>query len=127
MNLYQDNLYQDNLYQDNLYQDNGMFLDEEGITITSYLYPGHRRHIPYASMSDYRLIELGPLAGRHRLVGLGLRRPRHFFHWDPARSTKTHSVALDTGRLIDPIISPDDLHRVVQLLDEHAEQLSESH
>jgi hypothetical protein len=104
----------------NLYQDNGMFLDEEGITVTNYLYPGHRRHIPYASISEYRLIELGRLTGKHRLVGLGFRRPRHFFHWDRNRSSKTHSVVLDTGRFIHPIISPDDHNRLVQLLDEHA-------
>ena len=103
----------------NLYQDDSMFLDEDGIAITSYLYPGHRRHIPYAAIGGYEVIELGSFSGRHRLVGLGFRRPRHFFHWDRTRSTKTHSLALDTGRFIHPVISPDDLDRVVQLLDEH--------
>jgi len=104
----------------NLYQDRAMFLDDEGITITSYWYPGHQRYIPYASITDHRLIGIGALTGRHRLVGLGFRRPRHFFHWDRNRSTKTHSVALDTGQLIHPVISPEDPHQVSQLLDEHA-------
>ena len=110
----------------NLYQDDRMILDDQGITITSYLYPGNRRHIPYATISDYNVIELGPFSGRHRLVGLGVRRPRHFFHWDRTRSTKTRSIALDAGRLLHPVISPDDLDRVVQLLDEHAAKLSGS-
>jgi hypothetical protein len=110
----------------NLYQDDRMFLDDQGITITSYLYPGHQRHILYTTISDYQLIELGPLSGRHRLVGLGFRRPRNFFHWDRTRSTKTHSIALDTGRPLHPVISPDDLDRVVQLLDEHSTKLSGS-
>lgn len=103
----------------NLYQDDGMFLDEDAITITNYFYPGYRRRIPYAAISDYHVIELGPFSGRHRLVGLGFRRPRHFFHWDRTRSTKTHSLALDTGRFIHPVISPDELDRVVELLDEY--------
>ena len=59
----------------NLYQDRAMFLDDEGITITSYWYPGHQRYIPYASITDHRLIGIGALTGRHRLVGLGFRRP----------------------------------------------------
>jgi hypothetical protein len=110
----------------NLYEDNGMFLDEEGITVTSYLYPGHQRHIPYASIVDYQLIELGTFTGRHRLVGLGFRRPRNFFHWDRKRSTKTHSVGLDTGGVIHPTISPDDHDRVMQLLEQHVSKLTES-
>lgn len=102
-----------------LYEDSTLFLDEDGITITSYLYPGHRRQISYSSIVGYQLIELGPLTGRHRLVGLGFRRPRHFFHWDRSRSRKSDAIALDIGRLIHPIISPDDVRQVVQLLDAH--------
>ena len=108
----------------NLYEDSAILLNEEGVTITNYRYPGHRRHIPYTSIRHHQLFELGPLTGRYRLVGLGFRRPRHFFHWDRARSSKTHALALDTGRRIHPVISPDDPVRVMQLLDEHAQRLT---
>ncbi|MGI9595054.1 MAG: hypothetical protein ACR2QK_02775 [Acidimicrobiales bacterium] len=101
----------------NLYQDRNLVLDEDGITITSYRFPGDRRHIPYASIREHTLVRIGPLSGQHRLVGIGFRRPRHFFHWDRSRSTKTRSVAVNVGRLIRLVLSPDDPERFSDILD----------
>lgn len=103
-----------------LYEDAAMVLDDEGITITSYLWPRHRRRIPFAAIDRYQLIELGPLSGRYRLVGLGFRRPRHFFHWDRQRSSTTTAIVLDTGRFIRPVITPQRPEQVIRVLDEHS-------
>jgi hypothetical protein len=90
------------------YHDDAVRLDEQGVTIKSYLYPGHQRFIAYETIRSAALFELGPLSGRHRLVGIGLRRPRHFFHWDRKRSTKSAAIELDTGRAFRTVISPTD-------------------
>jgi len=88
------------------YEDDAVSLDERGITIKNYLYPGNRRFVPYETITSTEVIELGTLSGRHRLVGIGFRRPTYFFHWDRSRSVKTQAIALDTGRTMRTVISP---------------------
>jgi hypothetical protein len=100
------------------YDDDDICLDDHGITIKNYLYPGHRRFIAYETIRSAALIELGPLSGRHRLVGVGFRRPRHFFHWDRRRSTKTAAIELDTGRAIRTVITPIDPGPVLEAVEQ---------
>ena len=103
----------------NHYEDSVILLDQEGITIKNYSRPRHQRRISYSAIRSASLIELGLLTGRHRLVGLGFRRPRHFFHWDSHRSSKTHAISLDVGKVIHPVISPDDHQTVLDIIEEH--------
>jgi hypothetical protein len=100
------------------YDDDDICLDDHGITIKNYLYPGHRRFIAYETIRSAALIELGPLSGRHRLVGVGFRRPRHFFHWDRRRSTKTAAIELDTGRAIRTVITQIDPGPVLEAVEQ---------
>lgn len=99
------------------YEDPAVRLDDQGLTIKSYFRPRHERHIPFASIRRVGLIEIGPLSGRYRLVGLGFRRPRNYFHWDTNRSSKTHAVEIDTGRFFRPTITPDHPQEVVDLIE----------
>jgi hypothetical protein len=99
------------------YDDDVIRLDEHGITIKSYYYPGHRRFIAYETIRSAAMIELGSMSGRHRLVGIGFRRPRHFFHWDRTRSTKTLGIELDTGRRIQTVITPTDPGPVLEAVE----------
>lgn len=101
------------------YEDDAVVLDPEGITIRSYWYPGNKRTIAYSSIRDISSIELGALTGRHRLVGLGFRRPRHFFHWDRRRSSKNQAISLDVGGFIQVVVTPDDHEAVLAIIDEH--------
>jgi hypothetical protein len=101
-----------------IYNDDDVCLDDQGITIKNYYYPGHRRFIAYETIRSAALIELGPLSGRHRLVGVGFRRPRHFFHWDRKRSTKTHGIELDTGRRTRTVITPTDPEPVLAAIEQ---------
>ena len=101
-----------------IYDDDALCLDEQGITIKNYWYPGHRRSIAYDTIRSAALIELGSLSGRHRLVGIGFRQPRHFFHWDRKRSTKTHAIELDTGRRIHIVITPTDPEQVLEMVEQ---------
>lgn len=105
------------------YDDEAIALDAAGIVIKNYWYPGHRRHIPYGAIASHTSFETGALSGRFRLVGFGLRRPFHFFHWDRRRSGKRVAIALDLGRRVRPVISPDDHLQVLAALDERSPKL----
>lgn len=101
------------------YEDDVLVLDPEGITIKDYWYPGNKRTIAYSSIRDVSSIELGLLTGRHRLVGLGFRRPRHFFHWDRQRSSKSQAISLDLGGFFHVVVTPDDHNAALAVIDEH--------
>lgn len=90
------------------YEDEVVRIDESEVLIKSYGLPGRSRTVPRGSIGSTEVIELGPFSGKYRLVGFGFRRPRYFFHWDSGRSRKTHGIALDTGRFVRPVITPDD-------------------
>lgn len=98
------------------YTDQSLAIDSDGITIGNYRYPGHDRRIPFSSIAGFETITLGPLTGRFRLVGFGFTRPRHFFPWDRKRRTGQQAIALDLGKFVRPVISPEDHERVVQIL-----------
>ncbi len=59
---------------------------------------------------------MGTLTGKGRLWGSG-----DFRHWTPldlCRPQKEKTLTLDLGTLIRPVITPDDLDRVLALLQE---------
>ncbi len=68
------------------YEDDAVSLDERGITIKNYLYPGNRRLVPYETITSTEVIELGALSGRHRLERRSRTTP-------PSCSTKQRSRA----------------------------------
>jgi hypothetical protein len=106
-------------HDDAIYDDDAASLDDQGITIKNYWYSGHRRSITYKTIRFAAIIELGMLSGRHRLVGIGFRRPRHFFHWDRTRSTKTQGIELNTGRRMRTAITPTDPGSVFEAIEQH--------
>ncbi len=108
-----------------IYEDDTVLLDDTGIFVKNYFYPGHRRHIPYPSIVGCDVLETGSLTGRLRLVGFGFRRPRHFFTWDRRRRGKRFSIALDLGRTIRPVFSPDDHLQVLEVLQTKLSTVSE--
>lgn len=101
------------------YQDRSLIIDDDGITITSYLWPGNHRSIPFSSIVAFEEIAVGTFSGRHRLVGFEFRRLRDFFPWDTRRSASSRAIAVDVGRRVRPIISPEDYERVLELMSEH--------
>lgn len=97
-----------------------ILIDELGITIKNSMYPGHRRRITYHAIRSFGVVRLGPLSGRHRLVGFGVRRPRLFFHWDRRRSTKRHAIELDTGQMFRTAITPVHNRAALEAVRRHA-------
>ena len=102
----------------NHYEDRSLLIDDDGITITSYFWPGHQRHIPFSSIVAVEEIPIGNFSGRYRLVGFEFRSLRDFFPWDSHRSATSPALALDIGRRIRPVISPEDHEQVVKLISE---------
>lgn len=90
------------------YEDKTVLLDNVGVTIKSYLRPGGARHIPYGSIQDVEVFEMGFWTGRHQLVGISPGRPRSWFHWDRSRNKRHKAISLDVGKWIRPTFAPDD-------------------
>ena len=91
-----------------IYDDVVVRIDQETVLVKSYLLPGRQREIRRDAIVGVWAVELGPFSGRYRLVGLGFRWPRNFFHWDTRRSKKGRGIVLDVGRFLRPVITPDD-------------------
>lgn len=101
------------------YEDETILLDDDGLTIKSYLRPGHAKRIEYGSIKNFEVFEMGFWTGRHRLVGIGFGRPRSWFAWDRDRGRKHTAISLDAGGWIRPTIVPEDPAAVEAILAEH--------
>ena len=98
------------------YEDDTILLDDEGVTITSYRWPGDMNRIGYTEIQRFERFEMGFWTGRHRLVGISPGRPRSWFHWDRDRKRKRTAISLDVGRLLRPTIVPVDPDAVEAIL-----------
>jgi hypothetical protein len=99
-----------------VYSDDRVTLDDQSLQIRT------RRSQRTIPVSDIRSAEVFPLTatgGRFRLVGLDLRRPRTWFHWDPERHTKTAGIQLDIGRFFKIGVTPDDADQLLADLQGH--------
>ena len=101
-----------------LYQDETVVLDDLGLTIKSLRWRGDERRITYGDIEHTEMFEMGLWSGRFRLVGISFGRPRSWFPRGRSRTNKSVAIALDLGRLIHPVIVPDDPLVVNALLGE---------
>lgn len=103
---------------DVLYDDGHVRLDRDGVTIRRYYFPlGRSKRIPYARIRAVREWRMGPFTGKGRLWGSGDLR-----HWAPLdlrRPRKETALALDLGRWVTPVVTPDDPARVLAILGRH--------
>jgi hypothetical protein len=102
-----------------IYDDDTITLDEAGITVKNYYFPGRPRTIRYDDITHAEVVELGFATGRHQLVGIGPFRPRLFFHWDRKRARKSHGLSLAVGRRLRLAITPDEPERVLAHIHGH--------
>ena len=98
------------------YEDDTIGLDERGLTIKSYMWPGRSKFIAYENIRSAQLIELRPGGGRWRLVGISPGRLRTFFHWDRNRAGKSSGINLDVGRWLRRAITPERPEEVLPIL-----------
>jgi hypothetical protein len=100
------------------YEDKSIALDDEGLTIKNYRKRGDTKHIAYSAIRSFEAFEMGFWTGRHRLVGIGLGRPRNWFQWDRDRNSKHTAISIDVGKRIFPTTTPDDPAAVETILRE---------
>lgn len=90
-----------------LYQDAGVTIDDSGIIILNYYFPtGAPKRIPWTELQNASLKRMTLWAGKWRLWGMGLQP--YWFNLDSSRLRKSEFIALDTGHMIKPAITPDD-------------------
>ena len=83
------------------YRDRVVTVDDTGLTIGAHRTTGRARRVPFHEIQDVRLIRLGALTGRNRLVGISPGRPRTYFHWDRHRRNQDlPGSKLDIGRWV---------------------------
>jgi hypothetical protein len=98
------------------YEDDTIVLDELGLTIKNYMWPGRSKFLAYERIRSAQPIELRIGTGRWRLVGISPGRLRTFFHWDRNRAGKSSGINLDVGRWLHRAITPDRPEEVMEIL-----------
>lgn len=97
------------------YTDDGLVLDDEGLTIRRYYSPwAGRKRISYRDLRGVQARPMTWLTGKGRLWGT--LDPRYWLPFDLGRARKEVLLILDVGRRVSPVITPDDPHRVLDIL-----------
>lgn len=96
------------------YRDDVLQMDATGLQIHRYYYPLGRKRIAFDDLEGYRTIPLTGMA-RYRVHGWGY--PRRWYHRDARRSSKEMGLELDTGRWLQPVITPVEPYTVLELLE----------
>ncbi len=95
------------------YDDGRIACDDTGILIRWY-YPWGAKRIPYHAIRSVTRLPLTGLSGRWRIWGSG--DLVHWWHLDPSRPRKRLALVLDTGRHVQPTITPDDPEELARIL-----------
>lgn len=97
------------------YEDPHISCDDEGITIRKYAFPLGEKRVRYEDIQRYHVHPMGPLTGKLRIWGGNLR---YWFHLDSKRPWKDRAIVLDLGKRTLPVLTPDQLEPVLELLRE---------
>jgi hypothetical protein len=89
-----------------LYRDRWIMCTDDALLIRGYYFPWGTKRIPYRSIRQIRRVRLGTFTGWGRIWGSTTLR--YWASLDPDRPTKHTGLVLDTGRHIQPFITPDD-------------------
>jgi len=97
--------------------DDGLIAATEGaLVIRRYNALLQAKAIPYA---DIRSVEEIPVGRLRRWRVWGTTIPGYWFNLDPRRPSKSVGFVVDAGRMVKPVITPDDPDRLVEALRSH--------
>ncbi|MGO9344051.1 MAG: hypothetical protein ACLP6E_16295, partial [Acidimicrobiales bacterium] len=106
------------------YDDGRIACTDSGLVIRVYYPWGGSKRIPYDRIqSVQRRRMMGAFSGRGRIWGSG--DFKHWFNLDAKRPKKDWALVIDAGDRILPVITPDDVDKVVAVLREHSVQVEE--
>lgn len=103
-----------------VYDDGNVRVDESGITLRRYYFPGGSKRIPFERIERLERRNVSP-PGSGWLAALGTRiwgtgDFRHWFNLDARRGSKSGVLILDVGRRIRPCATPSDPDAAEQLI-----------
>jgi hypothetical protein len=99
-----------------LYEDNYIICDDDAITINWYYFPVGSKRIAYNKIRQLEQENMDFWSGAGRIWGMGLTP--HWFHLDPNRPNKNRCLIVDDGEWVKSVITPENLDRVKEILQE---------
>lgn len=100
-----------------IYQDPYITCNDDAIEVRWYYLWG-AKHIPYSTIRSARRVDLDWLHGRGRIWGTA--NPRYWASLDPTRTSKDAALILDLSRSVSPLITPDDVQAVQDIIRQRA-------
>lgn len=101
--------------QESLYTDSILRMQDDRIVINLYYWPLGRKRIPYNEIRSFTPRPLGPWRGQFRVHGIDHRG--RWYSRDRHRGEKERAIDLTVGRLIHPVLTPDDVEAVLTILE----------
>jgi hypothetical protein len=95
-------------------------MGEDGIAINRYYWPFGRKRIRYAEIRDFTARPLAAWHGQFRVHGVD-----HLGRWysrDRHRGEKERAIDLTVGRVIRPVLTPDDPDKVLAILEREVDR-----
>jgi len=105
------------------YDDGRISCTASGLVIRMY-YPWGSKKIAYGRIRSVRHRAMGTMSGQLRIWGSG--DFKHWFNLDASRTKKTQALEIDLGRRVVPVITPDDIDRVVEVLRSHGVSVADA-
>jgi hypothetical protein len=96
-----------------LYHDRWITCTEDDILIRWYYLWGARR-IPYTAIRSAKRVDLSTFHGRGRIWGTA--NPQYWASLDPGRPGKRAGLILNLGHPVSPLITPDDVQAVEDVI-----------
>lgn len=101
-----------------LYKDRWIECTAQAVLIRGYYFPWGTKRVPYDSILKVRRVPIGGFTGRGRIWGSTTLE--YWASLDPARPRKKEALILNTGRGIQPFITPDDPNAVAAIISAHS-------
>jgi hypothetical protein len=98
-----------------LYADDVVRMREGGVVITRYYWPVGRKRIAYDEIQAFTTRPLKAWHGQYRVQGVDHRG--RWYSRDRHRGEKERAIDLDVGGLIHPVLTPNDVDAVLDILE----------
>lgn len=98
-----------------LYSDQVVAMMDDSIRVNRYYWPAGRKRIRYAEIRSFRPRPLAAWHGQYRVHGIDHRG--RWYSRDRHRGEKDLAIDLVVGRLIKPVLTPEDVNTVLEILE----------
>ena len=98
-----------------LYRDDVVKLNDSQVVIRHYYWPFGSKRVPYTSIAGYHRRPLKAWHGQFRVHGIDQKG--RWYSRDRHRGEKETAIDLSIGRRIRPVLTPHDVEKVTEILD----------